>query len=86
MAPLINMYKFKSCVLATVYLINAKKYSPFLFSSEGEKGSKYISTTSTVNLEILAAKIFSISRSIDILANINFSNLVLDYFSSNFIM
>ena len=40
----------------------------------------------TVNLEILAAKIFSVSRSIDILANINFSDLVLGYFSLNFIV
>ena len=29
----------------------------------------------TVNLEILVAKIFSVSRVIDILANINFSDL-----------
>ena len=34
----------------------------------------------TVNLEILAAKIFSVSRIIDIFANINFSDLVLDKF------
>jgi len=41
----------------------------------------------TVNLEILAAKIFSVSRSIDIWANLNFSDLVLGkYFSSNFII
>ena len=40
----------------------------------------------TVNLEILATKIFSVSRSIDILANLNFSDLVLGNFSSNFII
>ena len=41
--------------------------------------------TITVNLEILATKIFSVS-SIDILVNINFSDLVLGNFSSNFII
>ena len=40
----------------------------------------------TVNLEIVAAKIFSVSRIIDILANISFSDLVLGNFSSNFII
>ena len=68
------------------HCVLAKEYSQLLFSSEGEKGSKYISATSTVNLEIFAVKIFSVSRSIDILANINFSDLVLGYFSSNFII
>ena len=33
----------------------------------------------TVNLEILAAKIFSVSSTTDILANIYFSNLYADY-------
>ena len=34
----------------------------------------YSSRLDTVNLEILVAKIFSVSRIIDILANINFSD------------
>ena len=40
----------------------------------------------TVNLEILAAKIFSVSRIIDIFADINFSDLVVSNFSSNSII
>ena len=42
-----------------------------------------VSLETTVNLEILAAKIFSFSTIIDILANINFSDLYIHRYLAN---